>query len=308
MTAIAARARGLGTTILAADALAELERVRDLDQLAAALGRGLVSPGEVDAETIDRLVRDRVASDLAILARWTDRLAPLELDEDRRSLRALVRGLAGAVPARRRLAGTVPTARLSRSRLAALGDAVTIDELVALLARYDHPLAQALAESPTPIDPLAIELALARRFADLARPYDHAMRDHVEQVIDAENAAAALQLAARGQGVDVDAAFVAGGRLVDRGAFVTAAAAPIDTAREVLARALAHTPLPRALFASAPAALEDAALAWQLQTQARLRRIEPLGLAPAVYVVLCRRDEARHLRRAAWRIALGGAA
>jgi hypothetical protein len=51
----------------------------------------------------------------------------------------------------------------------------------------------------------------------------------------------------------------------------------------------------------------DAAVAWQLQTQAHLRRIDPLGLAAAIHAVLLRRDEARHLRRAAWRVAMGAA-
>ncbi|TMQ04266.1 MAG: hypothetical protein E6J90_51775, partial [Deltaproteobacteria bacterium] len=100
MTAVAARARGLATTVVAADALAAIDRARDAGELAAALARAdlrVVAP--IDGDAIDRLARDRVAADLAVLARWTDALAPLELDEDRRSLRAIVRGVAAGASA-----------------------------------------------------------------------------------------------------------------------------------------------------------------------------------------------------------------
>jgi hypothetical protein len=158
------------------------------------------------------------------------------------------------------------------------------------------------------IEPLEIELALARRFAELARSRDRALRTYLAQLIDAENTGAALALVSRGDGLDPGHAFLAGGLRVGRDAFVAASAGPLDAACARLAAALAGTPLARAVFAPEPAALEDAALAWQLATQARLRRTDPLGLAPAVFLVLRRRDEARHLRRAAWRVVLGGAA
>ncbi|HUJ61908.1 MAG TPA: hypothetical protein VLX92_25560, partial [Kofleriaceae bacterium] len=87
--------------------------------------------------------------------------------------------------------------------------------------------------------------------------------------------------------------------------FVAAAAAG-RAAPARLARALAGTPLAGAI-ARSRAALDDAVLAWQLQTQARLRRLEPLGLAPAIHAVLRRRDEARRLRGAGWRVAMGAA-
>jgi vacuolar-type H+-ATPase subunit C/Vma6 len=313
MAAVAARARGLVTTVVSGDALTAIDRARDALELAAALARagltlpaGIGDPGTPD--TIDRLAGTRVASDLAILARRTDALAVLALDEDRRSLRAIVRGLAAGVAADRRLMGTVPTETLPAPLLAALAGSTSVAELAALLARRRHPFATALASTRTPIDLLEIELALAQRFAEHPRPRDRALRTYLTQMIDAENTAAALLLAARGSDVELDHAFLAGGLRVDRGTFTTAAAGPLDMSRRRLATALARTPLAHALFAAEPAALEDAALAWQLATQLHLRRTEPLGLAPAVYLVLRRRDEARHLRRAAWRVALGAAA
>jgi vacuolar-type H+-ATPase subunit C/Vma6 len=305
--------------VISGDALTAIDRARDALELAAALARagltlpaGIGDPGTPDTpgtpDMIDRLAGTRVASDLAILARRTDALAVLALDEDRRSLRAIVRGLAAGVAADRRLTGAVPTETLPAPLLAALAGSTSVAELAALLARRRHPFATALASTRTPIDLLEIELAFARRFAEHPRPRDRALRTYLAQLIDAENTTAALLLAARGGDVELDHAFVAGGLRVDRGTFTTAAAGPLDMARQRLAAALARTPLARALFAAEPAALEDAALAWQLATQLHLRRTEPLGLAPAVYLVLRRRDEARHLRRAAWRVALGAAA
>ena len=302
MSAVAARARGLVTTVLPREALAELDAARDARELAAVLahtGLGALH----SADDLDRLARDRVASDLAILARWTDALAAIELDEDRRSLRGIVRGLAAAdVPAERRLAGAVPTRRLPAELLDQLARAASPAELAALLA--DHPYATVLASAGTPINLLAVELELARCFATLARTRDRALRTYIAQLVDAENAAAALLLAERG--ADVPHQHLPHGRLVDRATFEKAAAGRPDAARVLLARALAGTPLTRALHGSRAMPFEEATLAWQLATQARLRRTDPLGLAPALYTLLRRREEARCLRRVAWRLALRG--
>lgn len=332
--ALAARARGLTAQVIAGEALAAIDAAPDGPALAEALARAdLALPGGAGADagaaadTIDRLARDRTASDLAILARHDacGALAVIALDEDRRSLRAIVRGIAAGASAERRLAGTVPTARLPAPVLTALAGAATLADAAALLARGRHPLAAALAARPgtdpkggsaprlASLDVLEIELGLARRFVEWAArgPRDRAMRSYLAQLVDAENAGAAVLLASRGGDLPAERAFLdAGvrGRRLDRARFLAAAAGPLDAACAVLAGVFAGTPLAAALFAPGPAALEDAALTWQLATQARLRRSEPLGLAPALYAVLRRRDEARHLRRAGWRIALGAAA
>jgi vacuolar-type H+-ATPase subunit C/Vma6 len=307
MTAIAARARGLTATLVAEAALVEIDRAPDASGLAAALTRaGIACPAGVTGERIDRLAGARVAADLAILERWTDRLAPVALDEDRRTLRAIVRGLAAGVAGERRLAGAVPTARLPAARLAELAACATVGELAAALARHDHPYAAAVAAARAPIDLLELELALAHRWAALARSSDRAMASYLAQVVDAENTAGALVLASGRHDLAPERAWLPGGDRLGRAGFLAAAAGPLDATRAALAAAFAGTPLAAAVFAAEPAALEDAALAWQLATQARLRRREPLGLAPALYAVLRRRGEARRLRRAAWRIALGG--
>ena len=308
MTAVAARARGLTTTIASADVLASIDGARDADELATMLARaGVRVAGPLNADAIDRMASGRVAHDLIVLARWSDAITPLELDEDRRTLRALVRGLASGAPSTSRVLAAIPTGHLPARELAALAALPSIEQLAPALARLRHPLASALDGARSPVDPLELELRLLRRYAELAQSRDPALCAYLTQLIDAQNAGAALLLAARGAGIDRERSFIPGGTRIGRELFVAASAGPIDASRARLAVALARTPLAAALFQPAPAALEDAALAWQLQTQARLRRTAPLGLAPAIHAVLLRRNEARHLRRAAWRVAMGAA-
>ncbi len=324
-TALGARARGLATRLCAEDVLAEVERAPDPGALTAALVRaGYLAPGPGPGATpavIERAAADRVAADHAALARWSrdhaEAIAVLVLDEDRRTLRAIARGAAAGAPGERRLEGAVATPTLPRAVLAALGGMASLVEIAALLARRGHPLAAALtppaparhgtaAAAGAAIDLLAIELALAHGFAAHARAArrgGRALTTHVAQVIDVENARAALALAARGDDLDPARAFLPGGARLDRATFLTAAAS--DDAGAALAAAFARTPLARALALEPPAALDDAALAWQLATQARLRVTEPHGLAPVLHLVLRRRAEVRRVRRAAWRVALG---
>ncbi len=292
---LVARARGLATHLLAEDALVEL------------------GPPEL----VERAARDRAAAELAILERWaadrTDALTAIVDDEDRRSLRGLVRGLAAATPLGARLGGAVPTSRLPAATLRDLAAQPTAAALAARLAHHAHPAATALAAplAHTPLDLLAVEQALAGWFATRARRgarADRALALHVAQVIDVENAGAARLLAARGRALDAAAHFLPGGARLSRTAFLAAAtAAPPIAATAVLVRAFAGTPLATALDDTAVDAVERAALAWHLATQRQQCRLEPLGLAPVLALVLRRRAETRRLRHAAWRVALGGA-
>lgn len=278
---LGARARGLGT-------------------------RSFPEPAGSPRAIEDRL-RDRAAAELAILARWGDAaIAPLELDEDRHTLRGIARGIAASIAPGQRIARAIPTRALPVRRLGTIANAASFAELRRLLA--DHPLAPACDGDEL----FEIELALSRVYVAHVTHLrvvrrDRALATHLTQLVDTDNAHAALLLASRGGDLAPERAFVAGGRLLDPATFA-AAAASLDAARERLARAFARTPLATALFAASPSALEDAALAWQLATQAHLRRSEPLGLAPVIHLVLRRRDEARRLRRGAWGAVLGGAA
>ncbi|MGE0397391.1 MAG: V-type ATPase subunit [Kofleriaceae bacterium] len=249
---------------------------------------------------VEELLRARQTEDLAILRRWGgNAVAALELDEDRRTLRAIARGIVANASPVKRLFGAVPTSTLPPALLARVAEAASFADVHALLER--HPLREAFD-----VDELFdVERALPRLFVAQIRTRDLALRTYRTQIVDVENAQAALALVVRGANLDPLSIFLDGGARVDRAVFA-AAAASRDTARERLARVFEGTPIAAALFAAHPSAIEDAALAWQLATQARLRRVEPLGLAPVIWLALHRRDEARNARAAAWSAALGG--
>jgi len=251
---------------------------------------------------VEAMLCDRTETELALLRRWApDPVRTVELDEDRRTLRAIARGIVAGIAPARRIAGAIATSSLPRDVLARLAEATSLAAVRVVLA--GHPLAPAFAEDEL----FDVECALARRIAEQPRPRDAALADYLAQGIDLDNAQIALALALRGGELAADALFLPGGRRLARARFV-AAAAGRDTARAELARAFAGTPVEAALFAAGPSALEDAGLTWQLASQARWRRLAPLGLANLVWWLLQRRDEARRLRAAAWSAALGGVA
>jgi vacuolar-type H+-ATPase subunit C/Vma6 len=277
MSALVARARGIQAR-LAANAMLEAK----------------LSPATVEHE-----VRSRIAADYMTLARWAkpEELAILELDEDRRSLRAVVRGLAAAVPTEQRRLGTIPTSRLGERTLTALSAATSIEEIARKLTAIKHPLRHAFQHSTPVIDVFAIEHGLAKAYACTAHSDDRALRVYVTQLIDAENAASALLLASRGGDLALADHYIPGGQRLPLEAFLTITR---DNIHDVHARAFVGTPLSRGIT-------EDAVLDWQLATQRRLRRTDPHGCAAVVYAVLSRRGEARRLRRGAWHSALAGA-
>jgi|GEM_PF-6673405 len=260
------------------------------------------------ADAAETTARDRVAAELATLARWGGDdpvVAALILDEDRRSVRALVRGLAGNVAPQLRRAGTIATPTLPSATIAMLSTVSSLEILAGALARRGHPLAAPLAiESSGHIDLLAIEVALSRTFitaSDATR--ERAFGIYRGQLIDAENASTALLVAARGRSMSPAKVLLEGGTRD----LAPACRESLDRARELVAHAFAGTPIAAAVFATSPSALEDATLEWQFETQARLRRVEPAGTAAVIHAVLRRRHEARSQRLSGWQALLGGA-
>jgi hypothetical protein len=275
-----------------------------IDPVLAARARGLASRRALvlppTRRGTEQAIRARATAELRLLARWAEDsrcLAPIFLDEDRQTLRASARGLVANVVPASRSEGAIATPTLSHRTIAAIAGARSFTEMGALLA--DHPLAGAFAAS----DLFDVEQALVRCYFERAQTADAAVATYLAQLADVENASTALLLAQRGGDLAPANLFARSGRLLARDAFLAACR---DRDRTVLARVFARTPLASAVFSPSPSAFEDAALAWQLATQARLRRIEPLGLANVLWYVLHRRDEARQLRRGAW--TLGGAA
>jgi hypothetical protein len=312
--ALATRARGLASRLLPPEALDAIGRATDHRHVASELaGRGLpvAAVSEAGAAELDRAVAASETADLAILDRWDDgdgALAVLRDDSDRRTLRTIARAIAGRVAAGNRI-GAAPTRSLPARTLAELGEATTAGAVATALRKVDHPYADLVGDGE-PLEPLAFEHAMARRFHRRARRHarrDRAVARYVAQACDGDNAAAALLLAARGRELAPADFFLAGGDRIDEAAFAAAATSDPATARRRLATRLARTPLAGALAAdAAPHALEEALVAWQLADQTDLVRLAPVSAAAILWLALRRRDEVRTLRRAIWRLALGG--
>lgn len=106
---VAARARGLASQLLApaqARALCDASDLAALMSALAAAGWPLATRVErsADPRAIEFAVRRRAGARLRVLARWAREraalLSPLFDDEDRRSLRAIVRGAMAGIPAK----------------------------------------------------------------------------------------------------------------------------------------------------------------------------------------------------------------
>jgi vacuolar-type H+-ATPase subunit C/Vma6 len=313
---LAARARGLAAHLMPPAELAALGRARTTRELAARLAAAGWRPEGTSAQDLERAGRRLAAQELRVLARWAGprdgALAVLFADEDRRSLRGILRGVAARAPAAERVAAALPTPALPAAALLELARQPSVAAVAALLRAWGHPFGEALAAEAARSrpDPLALELALDRLWARDARRGARrggpAIRAHVGRVVDAENVFAAVVLAAGAAELDPAETFLPGGARLGRDLFLAAIAAGAAGAPEVLARALRGTRLGAALAAGGD--LEGAALADQLDAQRRLARLRPTGAAPVIAFVLGRRAELRAVRGAAWRLALGGSA
>jgi vacuolar-type H+-ATPase subunit C/Vma6 len=314
---LAARARGLAAHLIAPDGLTRVDRAASLAELAHLLGAAgypFLSAAPPSAPIVERAARRRAAADLAVLGRWARErgavLAMLFEDEDRRSVRALVRGAAAGAPPDERVASLVPTPALGEAALAELSRQPTTAAVGALLVAWGSPYGRAIADEAARARPdlLALEHALDRCFAAralrAARRAGAPARLHVRGLIDAENAFTALAFAGTA-GVDSAGLFLDGGARLPRDRFAAAVAVGRDAARAALATAFAGTRLGHALADDGD--LEAAALADRIDEQRRLARLWPTGLAPVILLVLRRRAEIRAVNEAAWRVALTGA-
>jgi vacuolar-type H+-ATPase subunit C/Vma6 len=319
---LAARARGLALHLCSRQELESWAALPDPPALGRALETGgrLATPlpaGAGPAE-IEQAERRTTADLLKRLARWAGPDNPVleafYAEQDRRSLRALVRGAAQAAPPEARLAGLLSTPRLPEAVLADLAQARSPREIAMRLFVLGDAHAEALlALTARPrVELLDVELALARVLAErwrlAAARGDAALREHIRARIDLMNAQAALELAASPSDLDAASLFIAGGKALDAQAYLSAASAGSHGgAAALLARALAGTPL-AALFAGAPedpARLEGAGLVHAIAALRRHSRIEPLGSAPAQHFLARLAAQSMDIRRLAWGLALG---
>ncbi|MBI2963237.1 MAG: V-type ATPase subunit [Deltaproteobacteria bacterium] len=314
-----ARARGLGTHLLGRSRLEPLAQAADLPALAAALERdGFDTAGAGDSPAaLDLAVRRSAAARMRTLARWCGRraetLAVVFEDEDRRSLRAILRGaLQGAAP-QARLAGCIPTPSLSERLLEELAGAPAPSAVAALLVAWENPYGSALLEeaSQQHPDPFRLESSLNRTFARRslagAGKAGRALREYVQEVIDLENAWSALLLAAQGGDGSPGECFLSGGRRLDRKRFETIAAGK-SPAAALLCAAFVRTAFAEAFRSAGLSTLENAILTAQIREQARAMLRDPVGPAPILLYTLRLRAETVDLRRIIWGIALGAPA
>ncbi len=309
-----ARARGLDARRLAPAVLEAMEHAPDLEVLRTALVRHGWTAGEAHASASDLegVLRRGAAERLRLLSRWAGRrveaLAVLYGDEDRRSLRALLRGAVAGVPAAARLAGLIPTPSLPGPWLEILAKLSTPAEMASQLVERGHPWGAALrAEASTAHPSLcalehAINVEFARRALSAARRGGAELRDYVRLVIDLDNAWSALLLAEQGGDLDPARFWVAGGMRLGRTAFEAAAAAGVSAARARLAALFEGTRLGEAWRTEGD--VERAVLEGLIAEVLRAARLNPLSAAVVVLFALRLRIECIRLWGAAWSIGL----
>lgn len=263
---------------------------------------------------LDLSIRRAAAARLATLGKWAGprirRLAILFQDEDRRSIRALLRGAVGGVRPEARLAGLIPTAELPERALEELARQSTAAKVATLLVAWGNPYGSAVFEHATQTQPdlFAIELELARTFARRAgrSARGSALRSFVRNAIDVENCASAVALAGHRIGARIDGVFLEGGARLGRDGFTHAARA--EDADRAIGRLARHvgvrTPFGVALMAATPATLEKSLLRWRVASQRRLARLRPLGPALLLAWALRLRAEVMDLRTITWGVAL----
>ena len=319
---LSSRARGVGTRLLARQVLESLADAGDLSSLARGLARrgtALEPVGDApDIAAVERAARRTAAAHLRTLHRWQER-RPGVLDafvaaQDHRALRALLRGAVQSAPAAARVAGLIPTPSLPERALTELARQASPAAVVALLAVLRHADAARLAPIVARAQPdlFAIEVALGQGFADRARAAarlgDRTLRTWVSDLVDLGNAQTALLLAGGPRDIDPVAAFVAGGTMLSRDAFVAAASSSSRVAAMgTLAPAVAGTRLAAAfpVVADEVAAIERTFLEQTLARLAVEARLNPLGSAPLLGVLLRIEAQSRDLRALAWGAVLG---
>ena len=317
-----ARSRGLAAHLLTPSQLDALSRDADLSTLAQDLRRmGFTIEEGADQTTpaaLELAVRRWAAAYTAVLVRWAgpraEPLAVLFEEEDRRSLRAILRGAAQGVAAEQRLAGLIPTPALPERALSELARQPTPGTVATLLVAWRNPYGSPVLATAAEAHPdlAQLELILGRTFAArILRTTSRAggvLRAYAAETIDLENVAAALVLATETKDLLPKQAFLPGGARVTIQDFEEAVASGAPgMATERLARAFGRTRYADALrgHASNPSALEEALLAARIARLRRLQRLSPLGVVPVLLSFLRLRAQVLDLQRIIWGVALG---
>jgi vacuolar-type H+-ATPase subunit C/Vma6 len=313
-----ARARGLGSHLLPSETLASLAGVHAWQELTRALTAAGILPEETTAGSpaeVELALRRWATGEIRVVRRWLgSRAAVLSvaLDaEDRRSLRALVRGAAAGVPAGVRLTGVLPTPALPERLLQELAARDRIPDQAALLVAAGHPVGPALlvAAAGTKPDLFAVELAISRAFAERAvrgaRRDGKVLRTHVEAVIDAINCRSALLLAQGAPAKSPATTFIPGGRRLTLERFTAAAGAPDPFTGARILAAIDEGIAKGWRDAADVAALETALERAEDQRLEHLARMDPLGPAPTLLYLRRLGGQLVALGEAVWSLDLG---
>ena len=320
-----ARARGLAPHLLSRDALVGAAATGSWTAAARVLaGRGYpVSEPELGSRSdFDRAVGRIAARRLELLGRWLgDRrgmLAVIFEDEDRRSLRRLLRGAAQGAPPEARLLGLIPTPDLPEPLLWRLAQAPSYDVLTDTLVRAGHPAGRVLASTRDPKRKLEspglwrAEIRLARLFATratrAARGAGAIVRRFASLLIDLENGWTLVAAPEWGAEITPHDLYLPGGSVIDRDEFLRLARlrTPQGELWRAVAERFASTPL-RDVFLDPPdpARIEGrgarALVAWQ---RSEARR-DPLSASTALEVLLRIRAEAHDVRLVTFSLDLG---
>jgi len=319
LVAVTARAQGVATHFLRRATLQQALAASDLESLARLLqDAGLPPVGRpITHGGLELSTRRWAAAHLARLARWLPERPDLGDvlfgDEDRRSVRAMVRGAAAGVPLEARLAGLIPTPRLPERLLRELAAQATVPRIAALLVSWGHPLGTPLLETAVGDEPdlFASERALtSASLAALARAGRHlggGFHRWARATIDLENVLVALLAARRSPGEPLDDFLVPGGAVAPTRIAAAARAATTEAAVTALLALLPAGPVVDAMrqHADDPAGLDDAVLAARIVELRRRTRLDPLDAAAVLGFALRLRAQVILVRQAIWRLALG---
>ena len=318
---LVARARGLATRLVARRTLERLAEADGVESFTHHLSRlhavldPIADPGDVFA--VEGAVRNAAARHLVTLRRWQNRPDALDVFaayQDRRSLRALLRGAAEGAPLERRVAGLLPTPSLPHDALMKLGRCATPRDVVRHLVELGHDDAKRLLEAigRSPADLLSMEIALlqavAERVVRIAARGDYVLRGFVESSIDLANAQHALLLAGEPRDLHAADLFVRGGRWLSLTAFVSVVGAPsAEAALAALAAAVVRSPVASWLpvVTGDLAHVDRAFLTGSLAQLKRAMRLDPLSSAAVLRVLLLIDAQGRDLRALLWGAALG---
>jgi len=313
-----ARARGLGNHLLGRARLETLAGAGTVEHFVAELvtfdpqlpRQPVVLPQDLD------LYFRRVAADhLTTIARWADRrhtlLTIVFEDEDRRSLRALLRGSVQGVAPERRVAGLIPTPALPVRALAELAQVGSPAEVSDLLGIWRSPYAAVLLPEAKKHQPdmlileSSINVAFVERARREARHGDRYLKRFVERVIDLENLWSAAVLAERGGDPAPERFFLEGGTILSEQMYRSAITESSQW-RSAVRAALDRTPLAEVVTDSPePTSLEASGLLALLGEAVRESLLDPLSAAPLLAFVLRLRAQLMDLRSLMWGILLG---